>query len=304
MTLHQLRIFESVARHLNVTEAAEKIHISQPALSHQLKLLEDEFAGRFHYRTGHGVELTERGRAFLEAIRPLLHQADSVEQKFKTNPSEETRFLKIGGTPSVSVAFLPKMVAIFKKTRPEVELVMETNTSRSIERRVLSSELEIGLVTNPSYSPLIVYEPYEEIRLVAFAAPSCPLAGKNVTAEQLARGPLIVRKDDYILEELVRRGYHPNVAAKCEAIAMDVVKGTVQRGMGIGILLWRTVEREIKMGLLKEIHVPELQKQFEGRAFIIYGKRKPLSGVAQEFVKSLHERTASGPRRTRKKARV
>jgi DNA-binding transcriptional LysR family regulator len=86
--------------------------------------------------------------------------------------TENARFLKIGGSNSISVDLLPKILTAFKRTHPEVEVVLETNNSPVIERRILNSELEIALVTNPSYSPLIAYEPYEELRLVAFAAPS------------------------------------------------------------------------------------------------------------------------------------
>jgi DNA-binding transcriptional LysR family regulator len=216
--------------------------------------------------------------------------------------TENARFLKIGGSNSVSVDLLPKILTAFKRTHPEVEFVLETNNSPVIERRILNSELEIALVTNPSYSPLIAYEPYEELRLVAFAAPTSPMVGKTVTAKEFAGGPLVVRKGRLILEELVRRGYHPNVAAKCEAT--EVVKGTVQRGMGVGILHSKSVEHDIESGLLKKINVPELKKQFERRSFIIYDKRKPLSGVAQDLLELLHERAASRAQRPHKKARV
>jgi DNA-binding transcriptional LysR family regulator len=69
MTLHQLRIFESVARHLNVTRASRELHMSQPAVSQLVKLLEQKCAARLVVRIGQGMELTERGRAFLDSIR-------------------------------------------------------------------------------------------------------------------------------------------------------------------------------------------------------------------------------------------
>jgi DNA-binding transcriptional LysR family regulator len=83
MTLRQLRIFESVARHLNITRASQELHMSQPAASQQLKLLEQQCETRFVVRTGEGVKLTERGRAFLAVIRPILAQVKNVESTFK-----------------------------------------------------------------------------------------------------------------------------------------------------------------------------------------------------------------------------
>ena len=82
MTLHQLRIFESVARHLNVTKASQELHMSQPGVSQQVKLLEQECAARLVVRIGQGVELTERGQAFLDAFWPIVSQAEKIEGTF------------------------------------------------------------------------------------------------------------------------------------------------------------------------------------------------------------------------------
>ena len=84
MTLHQLRIFESVARHLNVTRASQELHMSQPAVSQQLKLLEQQCEARFIVRIGQGVELTERGRAFL-ALTLDFRKADLVKSAAQKN---------------------------------------------------------------------------------------------------------------------------------------------------------------------------------------------------------------------------
>ena len=91
MTLHQLRIFESVARHLNVTRASKELHMSQPAVSQQLKFLEQQFAERLIVRTHHGVKLTEQGRAFLNAVRPIIAQADKVATTFMVKSNAKKR---------------------------------------------------------------------------------------------------------------------------------------------------------------------------------------------------------------------
>jgi len=98
MTLHQLRIFESVARHLNVTRASQELHMSQPAVSQQLKLLEQQYGARFVVRIGQGVGLTERGRAFLDAIKPIIAKVEEVESTFKVKSNEKrSSFLTVGG---------------------------------------------------------------------------------------------------------------------------------------------------------------------------------------------------------------
>src|SRR4029453_1150632 len=86
MTLHQLRIFECVVRHLNITKASAVLHISQPSVSQQLKLLEEEFRTKFFIRLNQGVELTPEGEEFFTGIRPLLTEAENLEKRFKNSP--------------------------------------------------------------------------------------------------------------------------------------------------------------------------------------------------------------------------
>jgi DNA-binding transcriptional LysR family regulator len=86
MTLHQLRIFECVARHMNITKASRALHVSQPSASQQLKLLEQEFGTQFLVRRNHGIELTAQGRKFIDAVKPVLSEAASVENTFWNNP--------------------------------------------------------------------------------------------------------------------------------------------------------------------------------------------------------------------------
>src|SRR5262249_21694142 len=99
MTLHQLRIFESVARRLSVTNGARHLQMSQTAVSQQLRLLEQEYGAKFVVRIGQGVELTERGRRFLDAVRPIIAQVAELESTFKAKSNEKKpSFLTVGGS--------------------------------------------------------------------------------------------------------------------------------------------------------------------------------------------------------------
>jgi DNA-binding transcriptional LysR family regulator len=143
MNLHQLKIFESMSRHLNVTAASRELHMSQPGVSQQVKLLEQECAARLVVRIGQGVELTERGQAFLDAIRPIVSQAEKIEGTFKVRSNEKkSSFLTVGGSRSHSVAVLPEILRAFKQNHPWVQFVLESNDSGTMEQRVLSAEVE------------------------------------------------------------------------------------------------------------------------------------------------------------------
>jgi LysR family transcriptional regulator, low CO2-responsive transcriptional regulator len=287
MTLHQLRIFESVARHLNVTRASRELYMSQPAVSQQLKLLEQECAARLVVRSGQGMELTEQGRAFLDAIRSIVTRAEDVESTFKVKSNEkEQSLLTVGGSRSHSVTVLPEILRTFKHKRPSVQIALESSDSGTMEQRVLCAEVEIALINHPSYSDQIVYEPYKEAEIVAFALSASPFVGKKITLEELFKMPLVVRRRSTTLKELLRQGYKPNIAVQCDV--SEAVKAAVQRELGVGILYRETVEADLQTRGLKVLHVPELER-IRTRSFIIYNKCKPLSDVARDFLQALRE---------------
>jgi DNA-binding transcriptional LysR family regulator len=291
MTLHQLRIFESVARHLNVTRASRELHMSQPAVSQQLKLLEQQCGARFVVRIGQGVELTDQGRAFLEGVRPIVAQAEKIEGTFKVKSNEkQPTFLAVGGSGSHAVIVLPEILRAFKQNHPWVQFALESNDSGTMEQRVLSAEVEIALINHPSYSDQIAYEPYKEMEIVAFALAANTFIGKKITLRELVQIPLVVRQRSTTLKELLRQGYTPNIAVQCDV--SEAVAAAVRRKLGVGILYRQTVEHDIKNRDLKLLHVPELER-IRTKSFIIYNRCKPLSGVAQDFLHALRESSHS-----------
>jgi DNA-binding transcriptional LysR family regulator len=288
MTLHQLKIFECVVRHLNITKASAALHISQPSVSQQLKLLEEEFGMRFFVRLKQGVELTSEGEEFFNGIRPLLAEAENLEQKFKSKarPGDSVPLI-VGGSRNVSVNILPRLLMALKERHPSVQFILETDHSPAIEKRLLASEFEIALITNPSHRAEIVYEPYEEMELVAFCLPTNPLVRKKLTVKDLAECPLVLRGGGRLERVLISLGYRLNVALRCEASTS--VKAAVRMGMGVGILYRNAVASRVAKGNLKLLNVPEL-KQMGIQSFIIFDKRKPIAPMAQKFRQILREK--------------
>jgi DNA-binding transcriptional LysR family regulator len=288
MTLHQLKIFDCVVHHRNITKASETLHISQPTVSQQLKLLEEEFGTKFFVRLSQGVELTARGRNFMDAVRPILAQAENVEKKFKSRQRVKNRDqLVIGGSHNVSVNVLPKLLMAFRERHPKVQFILETNNSPVIEKRLSDSELQIALITNPSYRTEIVYEPYDEMEVVAFCLPTNPLAGKKLTLKELVQCPLVVRSEGRIERALINLGYSTNIVMRCEA--SETVKAAVRMGMGIGILYRDAIANRVAKGNLKLINVPEL-REMGTKSFIVYDKRKPLEPMPAEFLEVVRQK--------------
>ena len=294
MTLHQLRIFEAVVRHLNLTRAAAELHISQPSVFQQVKLLGEEYGVKLYRKIGRGIELTDDGRSFLSNARPILFHVEKLKRNFTSNLNDsKTGNLTIGGSFGPSASFLPLLSAHFRKTHPQVHVTLLTNLSPVIEKLVLNSEVDIALITNPSHSPSLIYEPCRKETLVTFVSVKHPLAKRReLNLAELARAPLIVRKGKAdvgstweILKQLEERGLKLNIIMDCEL--PEGVKAAVKTGMGLGILYRDIVEPDIRAGDLKIINVPELKMRVD--SFITYHKNKSLSPNAQDFLSLLRK---------------
>lgn len=286
MTLHQLKIFEAVARFLNVTNAAKELHISQPTVSLQLKLLEEEFGTRFFDRSNHGVDLTSRGRAFLDAVRSMLAQADQLETDFKVHGRlGRSEALAIGGNNTLTETVLPPVLINFKTRHPEVALAVHTADSRTMEGHVLDGKVDIALITIPSYAPNCVYEIFEEYHAVAFMpADSTDPKPAMISLEDLVSYPLVVKRGSSCIKEIIRRGFTLNLALECDA--PETVKMAVRSGLGMGILFRARLEQSREREGLHIMEIPEL-KNVTRTSYIIYDKRRPLSFKAQDFLATL-----------------
>ena len=287
MTLHQLRIFDSVARHLNITNAASELHMSQPAVTHQLKLLEQRYGRQFYRKTGQGIALTESGAAFLAAVKPVLEEVAKLEKQLEARTDTVPGSLKIGGTHDLCITVLPEAIMEFEQTHPGTQFTLETDDSRMIEQQILAASVDVGLITHPSYKADLSVEPYQRLEVIAFAPASSPLRGKRMTLADLARVPLVIRKESKILKELLGLGYKPTVAVSCKN--SGAVQAAVQKGVGIGILHGDSVRSGLESGVLIKLDVAELKK-IALQSFIVFDERKPLSPIAKDFVELLRKR--------------
>jgi DNA-binding transcriptional LysR family regulator len=287
MKLHQLEIFECVSRHLNFTSAASELHISQPAVSSQLKLLEEEYGTPFYKRTNHGVEMTEKGEAFLRAVRPILLQIQKLQSDFKTrDKSKRASSLAVATNNTLSATIMPRAIAAFRQRHPKVKLLLEIMHSDAIERRILESEIEVALITRPSHSENFIYEPYEEHETAAFVHNDSAVSGRRMTLGELTRHPLVVKTGCPCVRELKKRGLELTIALECNA--REAVKMAVKRGLGIGMLFNPPKDSDLAKDGMRLINVPELKK-LKHNSFLVYGRHSKLSSVGRDFVEILQE---------------
>ena len=288
MTIKQFIIFATVARHLNITRASQELHISQPSVSQHLKLLAEDYNVKLFKKSKRGIVLTGSGNLFLTKLMPILAQLDELKRAFVESTESQVDSLVIGGTYGPSALLLPSLTGVFKRSYPRVELELRSANRPYMERLVLSSEVDIALVTGRPGSSNLVVEPYRKEKLLAFVARNHPLVSKReLTLTDFARVPLIIhgRKNSAntvtgILQGLQEKGLEPVVAVRCES--PDAVKTAVREKIGLGILYQDTVRRELGNG--EFIHVKVHGLKLEAESFIIWHKDKPLSSAAWAFL--------------------
>jgi DNA-binding transcriptional LysR family regulator len=294
VTFTQFTAFAAVAKHLNVTKAAHTLHISQPSLSKHLKALEENFKLRLFTRHAKGIKLTDEGNEFFRDIEPILAQIEKINHRYLNGSAKKPSGpLRVGGTYGPASRILPSLLGVFRKTHPEVDVTLWSNSGSIIRQQILHGELEIAVCASPSPSSMLYVEPYVPLKLVAFAAKDDPVAKKReLTLSDLENTPIIVRctkkvesTTHSLLATLRQQGYKLNIAMRCES--PEAIKRAVSQNLGIGFLYYEAVKEAIDGGSFKLIQIRGLK--MEGQTYIIYHSQRPLSPHAEEFLKLLRD---------------
>ena len=293
MTLHQLKLFAAISKHRNVTKAAQILHTSQPSVSQQVGLLQDEIGRVLFKNNGHGIELTQAGYELLKKVEPILFQLEELKKDYSAKCCENQELdLVLAGSSGPVTSVLPSLMRRFKQNHPATRVSLRTGTSAEIEELVETHEVVIGVITNPTTSRLLHMEPFREEILSVFVRADHPLARKGgIAAAEFARLPLVVRgegnprsRTEKLLNALREKGLKPNIYMRCEST--DSVKSAVREGLLVGILYKDLLEPAVRLGVFKTLKV--LGINLTGQSYIVYSKEKPLSSSAREFLELLH----------------
>ena len=294
MSLDRLTVFAAVANHRSVSYASQELGVSQPAVSKQIKLLEQQYNTKFFIRGGRGVALTERGKAFLRDVRRLVTRYEQLKEKHGAVSSKvHTQVFTVAGSYSPSASLLPSLLATFEKTHPGVQLDLRTDDRLTVERMVLKGEAELAVINNPPLNRRLTMEPYRSEPLMAFVAPGHRLSRKKqLDWDDLKQVGLITRKElrgggtvRAYLHYLAKQGFNPNVIMQCDTPAS--VKEAVRKKLGVGILYQDVIADNIARREFTTIKMPG--DAFEGKSFIIYHKNRPLPPLAREFLTLLRQ---------------
>ena len=243
MKLQQLRcLTEVVRRGLNVSEAAEALHTSQPGVSKQIRALEDELGVLVFVRHGKRlVEVTEPGKAVIAIAERILAEARNLRRAGDEYANDKLGTLAIAATHTQARYALPPAVAAFKRRYPKVELHIHQGNPTQICEQVLAGEADLCVATEmiASYPDIVSMPAYQWNRCVVVPARHPLLKAGALTLEKLAQYPIVTYDFAFANRSLVQkafesRGLAPNVVLSAQD--SDVIKTYVELGLGVGIL--------------------------------------------------------------------
>ena len=243
MKLQQLRCLTEVARRgLNVSEAAEALHTSQPGVSKQIRALEDELGVQVFVRHGKRlIAITEPGKAVVAIAERMLAEAQNLKRAGEEFANDQLGTLTIAATHTQARYALPKAVAAFKRRYPKVELVIHQGNPTQICDQVVAGDADLCVATEmiSQYPELVSLPVYQWNRCVV-VPPKHPLLKETpLSLEKLAEHPIVTYDFAFANRSLVQkafeaRGLKPHVVLSAQD--SDVIKTYVELGLGVGIL--------------------------------------------------------------------
>lgn len=195
MNLHALRVFTEVANHLSVTRAAESLHLSQPAVTAQIRKLEDETQLRLIQSEGRGIRLTEAGSTLHHYARRLFSWEQEVERQLQRLRDGTVGKLRVAATHMPAQILLPQWLATFKRAFPDVEVAVMTGNSRFVYDQLLDYQVDLSIVAGGWEEPEIACEVLGEDELWFIVPSDHPFAGQHITLKQMTSIPFLFREE-------------------------------------------------------------------------------------------------------------
>jgi DNA-binding transcriptional LysR family regulator len=298
MADRRLQVFHAVARQLSFTKAAEALCMTQPAVTFQVKQLEEHFNTRLFDR-GHGrIALTPAGDIALDYAERILGLSAELDTRLKELTGEVAGVLFIGASMTIAEFLLPQVLGEFRARHPKVLPRLIVANSETIGSRVDEHTLDLGFIESPSHLPGVVSDVCAEDELLVLCAPSHPLAKfESIEPRQLLKHSFISREPGSGTREVTDQylqsaGIRPeSIETVMELGSPEAIKGLLSTGLGFAIMSRSTVSKETRLGELAAVPLnPPLMRTLS----VVYPKEKFRSRLANTFIEFAKERLRPG----------
>lgn len=224
MELRHIRYFVALAGSLSFTRAAERVHVTQSTLSHQIKQLEDEVGRQLFDRIGKRVALTEAGEAFLGHAMRALREIDQGVGSLKAFGLELTGSVRVGTTHTFNLGFIPQCVALFMEKHPTVQIFVNELPADEIDTRLREDELDLGMAYRPSGPSTMHFEPLFDEEMMLVVGKSHPFAQRRrVRMVELNRQRMVLLPTQFATRHMIDECFRTCAAEPVVVAEMNTV---------------------------------------------------------------------------------
>jgi len=294
LTFRQLSVFEAVARNLSFSRAAQELHLSQPAVSMQIKQLEENVGISLFEQLGKKVFLTEAGRELYHYSRVIAQQLGEAEAVLSELKGLKRGKLKIS-VASTANYFAPQLLATFSQRFPTVTVSLDVTNRQALLQQLANNEMDMAVMGQPPDGLDLVAESFMDNPLVVIAPVNHPLVRKkSIPLERMQEETFLMREEGSgtrIAMERYFEAHGVRINTGMEMSSTEAIKQAVQAGLGLGVVSLNTVELELEARRLKVLDVEGLP--IRRHWYIVHRKDKRLSASALAFKNFLLDEAAA-----------
>ena len=284
LTLRQLEILEAVARHGSFSRASKDVHLTQPAVSMQIKQLEESLGLPLFEHVGKKIHLTEAGRETLATSQAIGRELDNLEHTLADLQGLRGGTLKISVTSTASY-FAARLMALFRQVHPEAHISLNVVNRATLLNHLTGNSVDLALMGQPPEGMGLTAEPFMENPLVVIASPNHPLAQlHDIPLARLARETLVGREPGSGTRGAVEKVFAEHGLELSVAMEMnknEAIKQAVEAGLGLGVVSLHIVQSELASGELCVLDVQgfPLLRQW----YLVQREGKRLGPAARAF---------------------
>jgi DNA-binding transcriptional LysR family regulator len=294
MADRRLQAFHAVAKHRSFTKAADALCMTQPAVTFQIRQLEEQFNTRLFDRVNGRITLTLAGTIALDYAERILGLTAELGTRLKEVSGQEVGPLLIGASTTIAEFLLPRILGEYKVRHPGIVPRLSVANSEAVQARVAERSLDLGFIEGDSHLPTLVTDVCCKDELQVVCAPSHPLARERAVAlKSLCEHAYISRESGSGTREVIdhylqKGGLSPDaLQVVMEASSPEALKGLVATGLGYSIMSRATAEKEVRLGELVQIPLdPPLIRHLS----VVYPKERFHSRIVNGFVAFAKER--------------
>ena len=293
----RIQVFHAVAKHLSFTKAADALCMTQPAVTFQIRQLEEHFDTRLFDRGQGHVTLTAAGAVAFDYAERILALSSELDGRLKAMSGRVAGPLLVGASTTIAEFLLPRVFGEFKSRFPAVVPRLVVCNSVAVQDRIAERSLDVGFIEGDSHQPSLVSVVCCDDELGVVCAPSHPLAKHtSVDCKSLIAHPYISREPGSGTRQVVdhylqKAGVSPDsLQVVMEVSTPEALKGLVATGMGFTIMSGAAVIKEVRLGILVQISLaPRLIRHLS----IVYPKERLHSRLVNGFVQFAKGRLAA-----------